>query len=840
MELVYSIDFHAFSKASEFVFDEKICCTLSCRNIIAFSRARRAENERDKLDISYEVCVVDLDKPWQEYRVMMSHTAVTYMRWDPAGTTLLIVNAEGCFSLWRMKDHLLNVWEEVGSVEMDKEEILVLAWLHNGIQTLFNPEARDLIVYNEKFSLAKMYPSVTQFGKKPVDGWIAVTSTGMLLVGLIPDHSGPLVMGKASLSQIPMHITQADVAFMPDGQILIAASDGQLNSSVHCYIAALALKNHACLVRCSPSASFFLKKQPDPAIQEQHTPRLTRLSFMNRESSEVLLACWGTANYSCVEVWHLIEQTVPLNRRFQNAAVTEYAFKTKRWIHKSSFVHRSGLTNIARPKMPISRSFNMESTNFLCYFACTYRDGSIKIVHRQSYQVIYTFSLDQLINFKTEPPEKRSRTAVPHLVSAVQTNTGCGLVGLGEGRLYLFRMFNSREGSLQMLPVFVVLLLEYTMYTGLDSWDVLLAVRQGMIEGIVDKLHSNFQKQTGAFQELLQQRLLRLKMALYSCQVPNTQRASDCRAMTTLHAIAAVLKSCLRPKNITAQDKSPAEKLSNLCSLSMEMELDQMTKALEPDDLMRDTFRTTSGSQSTQSSLQSLQPFVQWVTDFVLHILAAVSMYPNYSSYPGATLLKDPQVLCLVRELLIIIRAWGKVSSACLPVFMTTVTLDPLPHLFRLITKAWLMARDNSNIESDQTFVDECCNLPSKMLLPNYRKTFGEEMNCYLAFSQPFPINYEFGVEPGFLFNSRFPHRMFPLDLCLDAEQKYDCVRHMQLGVHPREQVRECVRCRSLSLRRNPAKTKSPLLRAWELRFVKSCLCGGHWKLQTSAKSIEK
>lgn len=77
----------------------------------------------------------------------------------------------------------------------------------------------------------------------------------------------------------------------------------------------------------------------------------------------------------------------------------------------------------------------------------------------------------------------------------------------------------------------------------------------GMIEGIVDKLISNFQKQTGAFQELLHQRLLRHKMALYSCLGPGSQRAADCRAMITLHAITTVLKSCLRPKTVTAQDK---------------------------------------------------------------------------------------------------------------------------------------------------------------------------------------------------------------------------------------------------------------------------------------------
>lgn len=51
---------------------------------------------------------------------------------------------------------------------------------YSNFQVLFNPEARDVITYPDKFSRAKMIPSVTQFGKKPVDGWIAITSTAMV------------------------------------------------------------------------------------------------------------------------------------------------------------------------------------------------------------------------------------------------------------------------------------------------------------------------------------------------------------------------------------------------------------------------------------------------------------------------------------------------------------------------------------------------------------------------------------------------------------------------------------------------------------------------------------
>lgn len=58
-------------------------------------------------------------------------------------------------------------------------------WLYEAVltvlyQTQFNPESREVSLYQDKFVRAKMSPSVTQFGKKPVDGWIAITSTGMV------------------------------------------------------------------------------------------------------------------------------------------------------------------------------------------------------------------------------------------------------------------------------------------------------------------------------------------------------------------------------------------------------------------------------------------------------------------------------------------------------------------------------------------------------------------------------------------------------------------------------------------------------------------------------------
>ena len=54
---------------------------------------------------------------------------------------------------------------------------------------------------------------------------------------------------------------------------------------------------------------------------------VSKICFLNRENSDVLLACCAGPGKSTVEVWHLIEQTIPLHRKFQSAANPELACK---------------------------------------------------------------------------------------------------------------------------------------------------------------------------------------------------------------------------------------------------------------------------------------------------------------------------------------------------------------------------------------------------------------------------------------------------------------------------------------------------------------------------------
>jgi hypothetical protein len=76
-----------------------------------------------------------------------------------------------------------------------------------------------------------------------------------------------------------------------------------------------------------------------------------------------------------------------------------------------------------------------------------------------------------------------------------------------------------------------------------------------MVESVLQHVNDTFQKQTPSIQEMLRIRLLRLRMALCSIIPSGRQRAAECRALLTLFSISFVLKSIVRPKTVTAQEK---------------------------------------------------------------------------------------------------------------------------------------------------------------------------------------------------------------------------------------------------------------------------------------------
>ncbi|RXM92014.1 Lipid phosphate phosphatase-related protein type 3 [Acipenser ruthenus] len=88
---------------------------------------------------------------------------------------------------------------------------------------------------------------------------------------------------------------------------------------------------------------------------------------------------------------------------------------------------------------------------------------------------------------------------------------------------------------------------------------------------------------------------------------------------------------------------------------------------------------------------------------------------------PGFGFLRDGPSLGMLREMMVVIRIWGLLKPGCLPIYTATSdNQDSMSLLFRLLTKLWLCSRDeNHPSEPDDSLIDECCLLPSQLLVPN-------------------------------------------------------------------------------------------------------------------------
>ena len=291
-----------------------------------------------------------------------------------------------------------------------------------------------------------------------------------------------IVSATQSLAACHLRLTTADIANTGNGDIMVATSDGQLSSAIQCYLISLKLVQKTISITCKNSASLYTKTQMEYGSNESQIMRTTKLSFMNTESSDTLFVCCGSSTYTCLEVWQLLEQMMPLHKMFAMNTAPDTMNKTHKWMHKATISQASLLVSIAGPKLPMSRNV-VETTGFLPYIALSYKGGTLLLIHRYTFQVISTSNLDnvcqQVLSYLAMG-EKRQKISM-QLSAMVQTGSGCGIMGLHSGRLYLFRTFNSsRDTTMQLTPSSIVLLLEYAMVSGVDCWDIFLSVRQGL------------------------------------------------------------------------------------------------------------------------------------------------------------------------------------------------------------------------------------------------------------------------------------------------------------------------------------------------------------------------
>jgi len=103
------------------------------------------------------------------------------------------------------------------------------------------------------------------------------------------------------------------------------------------------------------------------------------------------------------------------------------------------------------------------------------------------------------------------------------------------------------------------------------------------------------------------------------------------------------------------------------------------------------------------------------------------------------------------------------------------------------------------------------------------------------ATTSPFPslpVKYVFGEVP--VSQAGGGASLFPPSVQASTQRR-DVIRQMSLGVRPPEPRRVCLRCGCLSLAQQRVSSRLQAMRAWELTFERTCICGGFWMLDSSA-----
>ncbi|XP_063476064.1 mediator of RNA polymerase II transcription subunit 16 isoform X9 [Symphalangus syndactylus] len=753
MDLAYVCEWEKWSKSSHCP-SVPLACAWSCRNLIAFTMDLRSDDQ----DLTRMIHILDTEHPWDLHSIPSEHhEAITCLEWDQSGSRLLSADADGQIKCWSMADHLANSWESsVGSL-VEGDPIVALSWLHNGVKLALHVEKSGASSFGEKFSRVKFSPSLTLFGGKPMEGWIAVTVSGLVTVSLLKP-SGQVLTSTESLCRLRGRVALADIAFTGGGNIVVATADGSSTSPVQFYKVCVSVVSEKCRIDTEILPSLFMRCTTDLNRKDKF-PAITHLKFLARDMSEQVLLCASSQTSSIVECWSLRKEGLPVNNIFQQISpvVGDKQPTILKWRILSATNDLDRVSAVALPKLPISLTNTdlkvASDTQFYpgLGLALAFHDGSVHIVHRLSLQTMAVFYSSAAPRPVDEPAVKRLRSAGPavHFKAMQLSWTSLALVGI-------------------------------------DS--------QGKV---------------------LSTRILAMKASLCKLSPCTVTRVCDYHTKLFLIAISSTLKSLLRPHFLNTPDKSPGDRLTEICAKITDVDIDKVMINLKTEEFVLD-----------MNTLQALQQLLQWVGDFVLYLLASLPNQQGSLLRPGHSFLRDGTSLGMLRELMVVIRIWGLLKPSCLPVYTATSdTQDSMSLLFRLLTKLWICCRDEGPAsEPDEALVDECCLLPSQLLIPSL--DWLPASDGLVSRLQPKqPLRLQFGRAP------TLPGSAATLQLDglarAPGQPKIDHLRRLHLGACPTEECKACTRCGCVTMLKSPNRTTA--VKQWEQRWIKNCLCGGLW-----------
>ena len=545
-----------------------------------------------------------------------------------------------------------------------------------------------------------------------------------------------------------------------------------------------------------------------------------------------------------VELWELKEAQLTTHKIFLPPEGTTQNIPRNIvpvWQYQEVFV--AGSTSAQVVKISTPHTAFQTGRASACYVTIAYTDGSIHCLLRDSLQQIGCVDIPKSGNpqttllentFSNSGPSatKMARISSVALCDASFTANGNILVVIDSlGQLYFYRMSPISDPGGPHTPDSIVLMLTKCLLSGYDWWDiniccsaVSLVGNKGQtsnpaslnpIDVICEKFTSDFNKQMSTMQSYYSNRYMSMKASLYRLGYSgcggsghgnmNEYKAADTFMQSLLLSIHGAFKALLRPGSIIdiSSNDTAFDKVSKILTAKMkdEINVDRLANLL-------DTKRIEFSVEP--NILQSFHHLIQWTTDLALNLCARVPEFKGPSgsnglSGPGASLISNTNVLNMLRELLLLIRLWGKANPASLPVYTKTSAdenFDVLPKLFHIITK---LITHPDNLE--ESLLDEAALLPCHIMIPPLHHSLVCARGiapALISGREKCPITYEFGSEPQqdmFLFENTYNGGVTGVHGGLgispvvwsSTSGAMDCVKNMYLGKWPFS-VKRCTR----------------------------------------------
>lgn len=825
--------------------DANVVSSLSNNNVLAFS-SNVDLLVPDECQLGVFVYVIDLNLPYFPNLVATLSENVTVLEWDEKGTKLLVGDKVGNIQVWSMCDFLISEWQLIYSKCFSGDSILAGAWFHKGHRWMINYEKKDSNVsLQEKFSYTKITPSVHQLGKKHTDGYLCITSSGFVFAHLFYSDS-KIITGFDFLGKIRARIEKVDIGYMKNGSFLIVTSNGNAKVPLTCYTVNVTVdccqeKQPKVNLNCQQFASFLLKCNTSSFSSANDTyPTITHLKFIVKETPDAIVVSASGKSGSFIELWELCEKPVILHNcitnllQQQNKTIDVKPCATVGWKFSTSTATTSQVSAITTP-----RSCIFDTAQALSYIIVAFQDNTVMCFYRENLQMLSSLNLAKALLTKktavynghldnTSPSRSLALTSKLSILRSLQLSwSTCSMVAVDScSQIHLFRLSPITEPCASISLNYAQLMLEYSLMSGNDYWDILISIKPTFVDTLCDKITEAFiTRQSLPMQQKWLDSVLELKAALHRCVNTNVSKTGDYYTIKMLNSISETVKRLIRAREFL-ENEGPSEKLSNLIQIKpVDVQLQSIDKIL---------LKLDSKDFYVEGIYQhSFKQLLQWVTDLSLNILASIPQlfHPNQSRIPGVGLIFDQKSLNTLRELLVIIRFWGLINSTCLPsIQKLQENLDVIALIFKLLSK---IVASNSE-KFDESLVDECCLLPNQVNIPQMDlcpKSIG--VASPILYINTTPLIFDYGTEPSF---TRYNVKVHIIDgaININGNRKVDIVRYIVLGNidDTSSNIRSCTRCNSVSLRKTPLRSFA--VRAWELQWNKKCFCGGLWRVHAS------